>query len=101
MIVEVATINVKRGSEEAFEEAVGKARDVFSQAHGCVGLALEKCVEKPGEYAVIIRWRKLEDHVPGFRESPLFAEWRALISPHFTEPPTVKHFVVKLELMSF
>ena len=92
MIIEVATIRVKQGLEAEFEAAVGKAVDAFRRAEGCLGLALTRCVEDPSHYDVVIRWKTLEDHTVGFRGSPLFAEWRALVGPFFAEPPSVKHY---------
>jgi hypothetical protein len=28
----------------------------------------------------------------GFRQSPAFAQWRAIIGPFFLQPPHVEHF---------
>ena len=87
MIVEVATIRVKPGSEDDFQQAVRKAADIFRRADGCLGFVLTRCVEDPGHFDVVIRWRTLEDHTEGFRNSPLFAEWRALVGPfHVLRP---------------
>ena len=91
MIIEVATIRVKQGLEAEFEAAVGKAVEVFRRAEGCLGLVLTRCVEDQSHFDVVIRWKTLEDHTVGFRTSPLFAEWRALVGPYFAEPPSVKH----------
>lgn len=41
-----------------------------------------------------VEWDSLEAHTVGFRQSPAFAEWRALIGPYFAEPPQVEHFDV-------
>jgi len=92
MIIEVATIRVKQGLEAEFEAAVGKAVEVFRRAEGCLGLVLTRCVEDQSHFDVVIRWKTLEDHTVGFRTSPLFAEWRALVGPYFAEPPSVKHY---------
>lgn len=92
MIIEVATIKVKPGAESEFEAAVAGAADIFARSKGCLGYVLTRCVEDPSHYDVVIRWQTLEDHTVGFRGSDLFAEWRALISPHFVEPPSVKHY---------
>ena len=92
MIIEVATIRVKQGLEAEFEAAVGKAVDVFRRAEVCLGLVLTRCVEDQSHFDVVIRWKTLEDHTVGFRNSPLFAEWRALVGPYFAEPPSVKHY---------
>lgn len=101
MIIEVATIKVKPGSEADFEAAVKLAAEVFRRAEGCLGLALTHCVEDPEVFDVVIRWKTLEDHTVGFRGSPLFAEWRALVGPHFAEPPSVKHYANLIEPIEF
>jgi len=41
-----------------------------------------------------VHWNTLEDHTQGFRESPAFAEWRAIIGPFFAQPPQVEHFTL-------
>lgn len=101
MITEVATVKVKPGSEEDFIAAVRKAADVFRRAENCLGFGLARCVEDPAEFDVIIRWVTLEDHTVGFRGSRLFAEWRALVGPHFAEPPSVKHYAGVIEPIDF
>lgn len=101
MIIEVASIAVKDGSEAAFEAAVASAAEVFRRARGCTGLELQRCVEEPGLYQVVIGWRTLEDHTVGFRGSDLFAEWRALVGPHFARPPEVRHFAVAMPRVGF
>ena len=101
MITEVATVKVKPGSEEDFIAAVRKAADVFRRADNCLGFGLMRCVEDPAEFDVVIRWVTLEDHTVGFRGSPLFAEWRALVGPHFAEPPSVKHYAGEIDPIDF
>ena len=34
----------------------------------------------------------LEDHTVGFRGSPAFAQWRAIVGPFFAAAPQVEHF---------
>lgn len=101
MIIEVATIKIKPGSEAAFEEAVTQATDVFARAKGCLGMHLQKCIEVPDEYEVVIRWETLENHIVDFREGPLFQEWRGHITPHFVSPPTVRHYSVAMKRADF
>lgn len=101
MIIEYASIAVKEGSEAAFEAAVARAVDVFRRARGCTGLELQRCVEEPGLYQVVIGWQTLENHTVDFRGSDLFAEWRALVGPHFARPPEVKHFSVAMPRAGF
>jgi len=101
MIIEVADIAVREGAEQEFEAAVAKAIEVFRRAEGCRGLHLQRCIEEPGHYEVIIRWDTLENHTVDFRGSELFQEWRALVGSHFAEAPKVKHYTVAMERVEF
>ena len=101
MIIEVASIPVKPGSEKAFEEAVAKAVDVVRNAKGCKGMQLTRCVEEPATYDVVIRWETLENHTVDFRGSDLFQQWRALVGPHFAEAPKVRHYSVVMPSKDF
>lgn len=101
MILEIAQIDVKPGEEAAFEARVKQAVDVFRRAAGCLGLDLQRSIEKPSRYRVMIRWRTLENHTVDFRGSPLFQEWRALVGPHFASPPEVEHCEAAMEPVTF
>jgi len=91
MIFEVARIEIKPGSEDAFERAVAEAAPLFNAASGCRGLELHRSIEAPNTYVLLVRWDTLEDHMVHFRGSPAFARWRELASPHFAAPPSVEH----------
>ena len=93
MILEIADIRIAPGQQAAFEEALARAlTTVASQASGMVGWSVNKGVESPERYVLQIRWATLEDHTVGFRQGPLFAQWRAIIGPFFAQPPQVEHF---------
>jgi heme-degrading monooxygenase HmoA len=91
MIHEIATLTIKPGSEKDFEEAAARAVPLFQQAPGALSFRLDRTVENPSEYTLIVGWRTVEDHTEAFRNSPAFAKWRELVSPHFAAPPQVKH----------
>lgn len=91
MIREVANITITEGAEAEFLVAVEKAVPYFKAAKGCTAMRLEKVLETPNLFRLIVLWETLEDHTEGFRNSQGFQEWRALVSPHFTEPPNVDH----------
>lgn len=97
MILELVTLDIKQGSNAAFEEALDKAQSVISQSMGYVGHQFHKCIEQENRYVFLIRWQTLEDHTKGFRESDLFQQWRALIGPYFENPPFVQHYELKFE----
>ena len=93
MIIEHARVVVRPGQGEAFEQAVAEAGEtVFPRAQGFRTLALHRCIEEPDSYVCVIEWDTLEAHTVAFRGGPLFTEWRALVGPHFAEPPAVLHY---------
>lgn len=92
MILEIAILNVISGQEAAFESAFARAKDIISSMPGFASLELQRCVETPNRYALLVRWATLEHHVVGFRQSPQYQEWKALLH-HFYDPfPTVEHY---------
>lgn len=91
MVYEIATIDIKEGSEAAFEVAVKDAAPYFQKARGCSGLSLERSVETPTRYYLVVTWATVEDHMVHFRNSAEYQEWRRLASPHFAAAPTVEH----------
>jgi heme-degrading monooxygenase HmoA len=92
VILEVAPLDVRPGLEADFERAFGQAREVIAQSPGFVSLELERSVERPSRYLLLVRWERLEDHTVGFRQGPLYPRWKALLH-HFYDPfPTVEHY---------
>ncbi len=93
MILEVAILNIRPGQEQAFEAAFGDAAPIIAGMPGCISHQLQRCVEQPGRYLLLVNWRSLEDHTIGFRQSPAYQRWKALLH-HFYDPfPTVEHYV--------
>ncbi|MCA8879630.1 MAG: antibiotic biosynthesis monooxygenase [Rhodobacteraceae bacterium] len=91
MIREIATLTVAPEQASQFEGAVTDARRLFLAAAGCHGMHLERVIEVPGSYRLVVAWETVEHHTVTFRGSAAFQEWRALAGPFFTEPPTVVH----------
>ena len=93
MILELADIRIQPGQQAAFEAAIQHGLSaVIAHAHGYLGHTVHKGLESPERYLLQIRWATLEDHTVGFRQSPAFAEWRAIVGPFFAAPPVVEHF---------
>jgi heme-degrading monooxygenase HmoA len=91
MIVEIAEIEAKPGEEAAFEAAVAKAIPLFRRSKGCRAMELQRGIEKPAKYRLVVMWETLDDHVTHFRGSEEFQEWRRLIGPHIASAPVVEH----------
>jgi heme-degrading monooxygenase HmoA len=95
MILEIADIRIAPGQQAAFDEAIARALStVASRAKGMRGFKVNKGIESPERYILQIFWDTLEDHTVGFRQSPLFTEWRAIVGPFFASPPVVEHFTL-------
>jgi heme-degrading monooxygenase HmoA len=95
MILELADIRIQPGKQAEFDAAIERGlRTVISRAQGMRGFKVNKGIESPERYLLQIFWDTLEAHNVGFRESPLFAEWRAIVGPFFAQPPVVEHFTL-------
>jgi heme-degrading monooxygenase HmoA len=92
MIVELALLRIRPGSEREFEAVFPKAIAVLAGSEGHLAHELRRSIESPDRYALTVHWRTLEDHTVGFRGSPAFTQWRAYVGPFFAEPPVVEHF---------
>ena len=93
MILELADFSIQPGQNAAFEEAIQRGlRTVIAHAKGFEGFKLNRCIESTERYVLQNFWSTLQDHTVGFRESPAFAEWRAIVGPFFARPPSVEHF---------
>ena len=92
MILEHALLPGRQGEEAAFESALLEALPIIRNTPGCLGVTVSRCVERPDGYLLLVQWRSIEDHQTGFRGSPAYDEWRALLH-HFYDPfPVVEHF---------
>ena len=91
MIHEIATITIDPARAADFEAAVAAARPYFEAAKGFVSFALDRSIESPERYHLVVGWESVEAHMVDFRESDGFQSWRALASPFFAAPPSVEH----------
>ena len=91
-VLEVAVLDVKPGQSENFELAFAKAQTIIVSMEGYLSHQLQQCIENPNRYLLLVNWQTLEDHEVGFRQSPEYQEWKALLH-HFYDPfPVVEHY---------
>ena len=96
MILEVAMLNVMPGQTAEFERAFSEAQAIISSMPGYLSHELGRCMEVADKYVLLVRWRALEDHTVGFRQSAEYQRWRKLLH-HFYDPfPTVEHYEPRL-----
>lgn len=92
MILEMAVLQVRPGSATDFQEAFREAEPIIAASAGHISHELQRCVEDQDRFLLLVRWDTLEDHTVGFRGSPGYQRWRALLH-HFYDPfPEVLHY---------
>ena len=62
MITEHALITIQAGRQAEFEAEFPKAQAVISQATGFIDLQLQRGIESPETYLLLIHWQTLDDH---------------------------------------
>ena len=93
MVLEVAVLDVRAGQEADFESAFGQAQAIISGMPGYLSHQLQRSIENPSRYLLLVNWESLEDHTRGFRGSDEYQEWRRLLH-HFYDPfPEVEHYM--------
>jgi heme-degrading monooxygenase HmoA len=92
MVLEVALIDVRPGSEDDFLEAYRSVRDVVAGTPGCRSVRMTHGIETPTRFVLLVEWDSVEAHTENFRTTDRFARWRAAIGPHFATAPHVEHF---------
>ena len=93
MVLELADIRIHPGQQAAFDLAIQRGViEVIAKAKGFAGYKVNKGIENPDRYMLQIFWETLENHTVDFRQSPAFADWRAIVGPFFASPPVVEHF---------
>lgn len=92
MVTELAVLDVSPGREGEFEAAFENAKGIISSMRGFRSLDLQRCLENPARYFLLVVWERLEDHTEGFRGSPEYDEWRRLLHHFYVPFPTVEHF---------
>ncbi|MRG60859.1 antibiotic biosynthesis monooxygenase [Agromyces sp. CFH 90414] len=91
-ILEHAILPVVPGREAAFEAAFADAKTIISSMPGFIDLRLSRSLETPNEYLLLVHWESVEAHEVGFRGSPQYAQWRALLHEFYEPFPVVEHF---------
>ena len=95
VIVEVVVFALAEAGTSALDRAFVEASPLLSRASGYISHEFGRCIEDENSYALIVRWRTLEDHTETFRNSPEYASWRSLLVPHIKSDTWMRHFEVK------
>lgn len=93
MILEIAEIHITENTGAEFEAAVRQSVEKYiSPTPGYISYELQKSIEQPTRYMLMIIWETLEAHTVSFRESDAYPKHRELVGPFFAMPAQVQHF---------
>jgi heme-degrading monooxygenase HmoA len=94
MVVEIAILKARPGDEERLREGLRAARSVIARARGYRDSVFYQGIEDPRTVILRIEWDSIADHTEGFRQGPLFSEWRSHFASYMDGAPQVAHYEV-------
>jgi heme-degrading monooxygenase HmoA len=92
MVTEKAILEVNPSQTDEFEAAFAKAILMLDASPGSHNARLERCVERPSRYQLVVDWDSLDAHTEIFRNSPLYEQFRDLLIGFYLEKPAVSHY---------
>jgi heme-degrading monooxygenase HmoA len=92
MILEHAILDVSPERTADYERALEQALPSIAATPGFIDLEVRPCLERPGRYLLLVRWKSVEAHEVGFRKSERYQQWRRLLHGFYDPFPTVEHF---------
>ncbi len=91
MVIEIARIQVKPGTEEQFKTAVRAGLEVLRRQPVHHRSWIAQGVEQPDVFTLYVEWNSIEEKM-AFRNGPEFPEWRKHITEFLAEPPQAQHW---------
>ena len=97
MILEVAVLDVRAGEGIRFERAFEQAQSIIASMPGYQRHELRRCIEVASRYLLLVWWDSREAHTVGFRGSPEYQRWKALLHHYYDPFPSVEHYAPLFE----
>lgn len=91
MVLEHAVLEVKPELVDSFLRSMEEAKHVMLANEGCRSLQVLRSIETPNRFVLLVEWDSVQAHEQGFRGTPAYEEWRALLHHHYDPMPTVEH----------
>jgi quinol monooxygenase YgiN len=92
VVIEYIRYSIPQEQREAFERAYAEAGNSLTASSHCRSYEITRCVEEPASYVVRIEWDSLDGHLQGFRSSPEFREFFALVRPFVDAIEEMRHY---------
>ncbi|HEX8878859.1 MAG TPA: antibiotic biosynthesis monooxygenase family protein [Candidatus Acidoferrum sp.] len=94
VIVEYTRYKIDEKRRTLFERVYEKAGEALASWIHCSRYELSHCSEDPGYYILRIEWDSQEGHLQGFRTSPEFKTFFALVQPYVNDMEEMRHYKV-------
>ena len=94
MIVEYTRYKIDTKRRALFERVYEKAGEALGSSSHCLRYELARCTEDPENYILRIEWDSEEGHLKGFRTSPEFKTFFALVQPYVKDIEEMRHYEV-------
>jgi hemoglobin len=96
MMVEYTRYKIDEARREAFEAGYKRAVASLEASSHCLAYELSHCTEDAGRYILRIEWDSEQGHLKGFRTSPEFKSFFALVQPYLKDIEEMRHYWVIL-----
>jgi quinol monooxygenase YgiN len=94
VIVEYTRYKIDEKRRMLFERGYEKAGEALRSSSYCQRYELSHCTEDPNYYVLRIEWDSEEGHRNGFRNSPEFRTFFALVQPYVKDIQEMRHYAV-------
>ena len=95
MIVEYIRYTIASGQAAEFFAAYEAAGQILQRDPHCLGWELSQSEHDPTRCTVRIEWDSPEGHLQGFRASPAFADFLALVGPFIGDIDEMEHYAIR------
>ena len=92
MIVEYTRYKIDEKRRNEFAEAYRRAAESLRASKFCLAYELTQCTEDPSQYILRLEWISEEGHLKGFRSSPEFTSFFALVRPYVNDIREMRHY---------
>lgn len=91
-MIEYIRYRIDASRSDAFERAYAEGGRVLRASPHCLAFEVGRGVEEPESYIVRIEWDSVEGHEQGFRKSPEFGDFFAVVKPFFDDIHEMRHY---------
>ncbi len=92
MVLEIIRYLITDGQENQFEADYDKASVYLDTSPHCLSYNLAHSDKEKNRYVMLIEWDSAEGHLQGFRQSPDFGKFYALVKPYFNMIEEMEHY---------